>query len=65
MRAPELNFQIGNYGNLIQGEKTLFGNSQGHFSGAAAGTNLWMSEGNSEKRSSINSIRNAGNTGFL
>ena len=65
MRLPEFFFQIGNYGNLIRGKKLLFGNSSNHFLGAAAGTNLWKSEGDCPNASSINSKRNGGNTGFF
>ena len=32
--------------------------------GAAAGTNLWKSEGDAAKRPSINSVTNGVNTGF-
>ena len=63
MRSPEFFFQNGNFGNLIRGKKRLFGNSQRHFSGAAASTNLWMSEGDAEKRPSINSYTTPDKTG--
>ena len=63
MRLPEFFIQNGYFGNLIRGEIRLFGNSQGHFSGTAVGTNLWMSEGDAEKHPSINSYTTPDKTG--
>ena len=37
---------------------------QAPLQGAAAGTNLWKSEGDAAKRPSINSVTNGVNTGF-